>query len=314
MQEVLHSAGPQAAHIESLWWLTVAICAVVFIAILVAVGVAVMRKRVRVPMPPDLSVLTKKERGAEVAVVAALGVSLLGLIVLTLASFVTDRALASLGPPDLQIDVTGHQWWWDARYDDPDKQKIFTVANEIHIPVGKPVLLRLRADDVIHSFWVPNLSGKKDMIPGREATLTVQADKPGVYRGQCAEFCGAQHAKMALLFIADEKYEEWAAGQRKTAPEPSTDQQKRGRDLFVNGRCAMCHAIQGTAANARHAPDLTHLMSRQTLAAGAVPNSIGHLAGWILDPTSIKPGSNMPPNPMAPEDLHALLAYLGTLK
>jgi cytochrome c oxidase subunit 2 len=315
MQSILQSAGPQAAHIESLWWLTLAICTVVFLAILVAVAWAVMRKRRGdAATPPDISFITKKERGAELAVVAGLGVSLLGLIVLTVASFVTDRALASLGAPDLQIDVTGHQWWWDARYDDQDKSKIFTVANEIHIPVGKPVLLRLRADDVIHSFWVPNLSGKKDMIPGRDATLTLQADKPGIYRGQCAEFCGAQHAKMAFLVIADDKYEEWAAAQRKPAPQPSSDQQKRGRDLFVDGRCAMCHAIQGTTANARHAPDLTHLMSRQTLAAGAVPNSIGHLAGWILDPSSIKPGSNMPPNPMEPDDLHALLAYLGTLK
>jgi cytochrome c oxidase subunit 2 len=231
-----------------------------------------------------------------------------------LASFVTDRALASLGAPDLQIDVTGHQWWWDARYDDQDKSKIFTTANEIHIPVGKPVLLRLRSDDVIHSFWVPNLSGKKDMVPGRDQTLTLQADKPGVYRGQCAEFCGAQHAKMAFQVIADEHFDEWAAAQRQPAADPGNDQQKRGRDLFVNGRCAMCHAIQGTPANARHAPDLTHLMSRQTLAAGVLPNSIGHLAGWILDPSSIKPGTTMPPNPMEPDDLHALLAYLGTLK
>jgi cytochrome c oxidase subunit 2 len=315
MQSILQSAGPQAAHIESMWWLTLAMCTAVFLAILVALGLALMRKRRgSVAMPPDMSFITKKERGAELAVVAGVGVSLIGLIVLTLASFVTDRALASLGTPDLQIDVTGHQWWWDARYDNQDKSKIFTVANEIHIPVGKPVLLRLRAEDVIHSFWVPNLSGKKDMIPGREATLTLQADKPGVYRGQCAEFCGAQHAKMALLFVADEKYEDWAAAQRKPAPQPANDQQKRGRDLFVDGRCAMCHAIQGTTANARHAPDLTHLMSRQTLAAGAIPNSIGHLAGWILDPSSIKPGSNMPPNPMEPDDLHALLAYLETLR
>jgi cytochrome c oxidase subunit II len=315
MQDILHSAGPQAARIESLWWLTLAMCTVVFAAILVAVALAVMRKRHgAAATPPDLSFITRKERGAEVAVVASLGVSLLGLIVLTLASFVTDRALASLGAPDLEIDVTGHQWWWDARYDDQDKSKIFVVANEIHIPVGKPVLLRLKADDVIHSFWVPNLSGKKDMIPGREATLTLQADKPGTYRGQCAEFCGAQHAKMAFLVVADEKYEEWAEAQRRPAPEPANEQQRRGRELFVDGRCAMCHAIQGTPANAQRAPDLTHLMSRQTLAAGAVPNSIGHLAGWILDPSSIKPGTNMPPNPMQPDELHALLAYLATLK
>jgi cytochrome c oxidase subunit II len=161
---------------------------------------------------------------------------------------------------------------------------------------------------------VPNLGGKKDMIPGREATLTLQADKPGTYRGQCAEFCGTQHAKMALVVVADENFDSWAEAQRKPAPQPSGKDQQRGHELFVNGTCAMCHAIQGTAAQARRAPDLTHLASRSTLAAGSVPNSVGHLAGWILDPHSIKPGVNMPPNPMAPDDLHALLAYLGTLK
>jgi cytochrome c oxidase subunit II len=184
------------------------------------------------------------------------------------------------------------------------------------VPVGKTVLLRLRADDVIHSFWVPNLAGKKDLIPGREATLRLKADKEGVFRGQCAEFCGLQHAKMAFLVIAEppEKYEAWAAAQRNPAHEPRSAQEKRGRELFVTGRCAMCHAIQGTAANARRAPDLTHLSSRKTLAAGMLPNTLGHLAGWILDPQGIKPGVNMPANPMPADDLYALLAYLGTLK
>src|SRR3954468_19761777 len=286
MQSILQSAGPQAAHIESLWWLTLAICTVVFLAILVAVAWAVMRKRRGdAATPPDISFITKKERGAELAVVAGLGVSLLGLIVLTVASFVTDRALASLGAPDLQIDVTGHQWWWDARYDDQDKSKIFTVANEIHIPVGKPVLLRLRADDVIHSFWVPNLSGKKDLIPGRDATLTLQADKPGEYRGQCAEFCGFQHAKMAFVVIAEprEQYDAWAQSQRAPAPQPASEQAQRGQEIFVSGRCAMCRAIRGARAQGQRAPDLPHLAGRQTLAAGTLPNTVGHLAGWILD-------------------------------
>jgi cytochrome c oxidase subunit II len=163
---------------------------------------------------------------------------------------------------------------------------------------------------------VPNLAGKKDLIPGRDATLTLRADKPGTYRGQCAEYCGAQHAKMAFLVIADppEQYEAWAAAERRPAREPSEAQQRRGRDLFVNGRCGMCHAVQGTTAAARYGPDLTHFASRQTLAAGMLPNTLGYLAGWILDPQSIKPGANMPANPMQPPELHALLAYLGTLK
>jgi len=315
MQDILSAAGPQAERIEALWWLFVLVCGVVFVAILAALAWALWRTPRADPATlPDTSVLGRRQRGAEFAVAGAVALSTIGLVALAVASFVTDRAIASIGAPDIQIDVTANRWWWDIRYDHQDKSKIFTTANELHIPVGKPVLLRLRASDVIHSFWVPNLGGKKDMIPGRQSTITLQADKPGTYRGQCAEFCGAQHAKMALVVVADENFEEWAQAQRQPAPAPSGAQEKRGHDLFVNGPCAMCHAIQGTLAHGRRAPDLTHFSSRQTLAAGTLPNSLGHLAGWILDPHSIKPGVNMPPNPMSPDDLHALLAYLGTLK
>jgi cytochrome c oxidase subunit II len=314
-QDILASAGPGARHIEALWWLALAICLVVFLAVLAALAIAVWRApRADAAHAPDLSFLAKPERGAAIAVVAAVGVSALLLILLTVASFVTDRALAKIGPPQLEIVLTAHQWWWEAHYQHTDPSQNFVTANELHIPLGKPVLVRLKADDVIHSFWVPNLSGKKDLIPGRDATITVQADKAGTYRGQCAEFCGLQHAKMALLVTASDNYEDWASEQRKPAREPSTAEQKRGRELFVNGRCAMCHSIQGTEANAQHAPDLTHFASRETLAAGAVPNRVGYLAGWILDPHGIKPGVNMPANPMAPDELHALLAYLGGLK
>jgi len=316
-QHVLASVGPQALAIERLWWLTLIICTVVFIAVLAALACALFRApRGDLTTPPDLSSLTRPERGAALSVVAGITLCALLLVVLTIASFSTDRALASLGTPSLEIEVTGHQFWWEVRYSDTDPSRSFTTANEIHIPVGRPVLIKLKAEDVIHSLWVPNLAGKKDLIPGRDATLTLRADKPGTYRGQCAEYCGAQHAKMAFLLIADppEQYEAWAAAERKPAREPGEAEQRRGRDLFVNGRCGMCHAVQGTSAAARYGPDLTHFASRQTLAAGMLPNTVGHLAGWILDPQSIKPGANMPANPMPPAELHALLAYLGTLK
>jgi cytochrome c oxidase subunit 2 len=316
-QDMLQAAGPQAHHIEVLWWLTLAICLLVFAAVLGATAWALLRSpRADSATPPDLSSLVRPERLARVVVAAAVGISTLLLIVLTVASFATDRALARLGPPALEIEITGHRWWWEIRYEDPDPTRIFLTANELHIPAGKPVLLKLKADDVIHSFWVPALHGKKDLIPGRDATISLQADNPGMYRGQCAEFCGVQHAKMVFLVIAHtaQEYESWAEAQRKPAPEPASSQQKRGREVFLGGTCAMCHAIQGTSANARKAPDLTHLASRQTLAAGTVPNTIGHLAGWILDPQGIKPGVNMPANPMSSDDLHALLAYLQTLQ
>jgi cytochrome c oxidase subunit II len=312
VQDMLSAAGPQARHIEALWWLMLAVCLVVFLAVLGAVAWALWRApRAAATTRPDLASLARREYGAAIAVGLAVLVS--GLVLMA-ASFATDRRLGRLGAPVLEIEVTAHRWWWEARYESSDPSKTFVTANELHIPLGKPVLVRLRSDDVIHSLWVPALAGKKDLIPGREATLELQADKPGAYRGQCAEFCGAQHAKMAFVVIADDEYENWAAAQRKPAREPSGAEQERGRDIFLAGTCVMCHAIQGTSANARRAPDLTHLASRGTLAAGTVPNTVGHLAGWILDPQGIKPGVNMPANPMAPDDLRALLAYLTALQ
>ncbi|MFL6565263.1 MAG: cytochrome c oxidase subunit II [Burkholderiales bacterium] len=315
VQDMLSAAGPQARHIEALWWLMLAVCSVVFVAVLAALAWVLWRApRAAAGTPPDLRSLAQREGGTALAVALAVLVSGLLLIGLMVASFATDRGLGRLGPPELEIEVTAHRWWWEARYTSTEPSNTFVTANELHIPVGKPVLLRLRSDDVIHSLWVPALAGKKDLIPGREATLEVQADKPGTYRGQCAEFCGAQHAKMAFVVIADDEYENWAAAQRKPAREPSNADQERGRNIFLAGTCVMCHAIQGTSANARRAPDLTHLASRGTLAAGTVPNTVGHLAGWILDPQGIKPGVNMPANPMAPDDLQALLAYLTGLQ
>jgi cytochrome c oxidase subunit 2 len=229
----------------------------------------------------------------------------------------TDRVLAQLRDDRaVRIRVTSHQWWWDARYGGAEAAEMFTTANELHIPVGRPVVLTLESADVIHSFWVPALSGKKDLIPGRTATLRLQADRPGVYRGQCAEFCGTQHAKMALLIVAEpeDDFQRWATRQRQPAREPTDDLQRRGRDVFQQASCAMCHAIHGTRAGGRRAPDLTHLASRRTIAAGTLPNSVGNLAGWIVDPHRIKPGVNMPANALSPDDLHALLAFLRALE
>src|SRR5436190_10189802 len=232
-QDILASAGPQAEHIEALWWVTLALCAVVFAAVLFALAWALLRAPRGDPAtPPDLSSLVRPERGAAIAVVAGVALSAAGLVFLAVASYVTDRRLATLGTPAVEIELTAHRWWWEARYQDADPSRIFTTANELHIPIGQPVLIRLKADDVIHSFWVPNLSGKKDLIPGRDATLTLQAEKPGSYRGQCAEFCGLQHAKMALVVFADppEQYEAWAAAERKPAFPPAGEQAARGRE------------------------------------------------------------------------------------
>jgi cytochrome c oxidase subunit 2 len=247
----------------------------------------------------------------------AIGLSLAGLLLLFGATVATDRALAQLPLRDgVHIRLTGHQWWWEATYDDPQPSNVFTTANELHIPVGRAIALTLEADDVIHSFWVPSLHGKKDLIPGRTATFTFRADEPGTYRGQCAEFCGYQHANMALVVVAEspQQYEAWLARARAPAPPPNTDLEKRGQQVFMSSTCAMCHAIVGTQANAMHAPDLTHFASRQTLGAGALHNDPSALAAWIADPQRIKPGVRMPANALPSQDMQALVAYLQTLK
>jgi cytochrome c oxidase subunit 2 len=170
--------------------------------------------------------------------------------------------------------------------------------------------------DVIHSFWVPNLHGKKDMIPGQVNTFWLQADRPGVFRGQCAEFCGFQHANMALYVVAEpeDQFARWQAQQRQPAPEPATDAQRKGRDVFMASSCVLCHAVAGTSAGGVTGPNLTHVASRLSLAAGTLPNTRGHLAGWIVDPQLQKPGNNMPPNLLSPHELQALLSYLETLR
>jgi cytochrome c oxidase subunit 2 len=232
------------------------------------------------------------------------------------ASVVTGRAVATPGPDTLIVEVTGNQWWWTVEYDHPDPSLRVTTANELRLPVGRAVAIHLKSNDVIHSFWVPNLHGKIDLIPGRRNTIRLRADHPGIYRGQCAEYCGLQHANMAFTVIAEapEAFERWIVAQRQPAPEPSTPEQIRGREVVERGPCAMCHTVQGTRAGGRMGPDLTHVATRSTLAAGTVPNTPGYLAGWIADPQHLKPGTRMPSTGLSSSDLQAVLAYLGTLR
>jgi cytochrome c oxidase subunit II len=190
------------------------------------------------------------------------------------------------------------------------------TANEIHVPIGRPVVFKMSSHDVIHSFWAPNLQGKRDLIPGLSTAIWIEVDRPGVYRGQCAEFCGRQHAHMAFAIVAESgvEFTRWLEGQRRPAEQPHNSQEQHGQTVFVTSRCSMCHKIRGTQAYGTIGPELTHLASRETLAAGTLPNSRGHLAGWILDPQSVKPGTAMPPTPLAPDDLQDLIAYLEILR
>jgi cytochrome c oxidase subunit 2 len=215
------------------------------------------------------------------------------------------------------IKITGHQWWWQVEYEnEAEPSKMMTTANELHVPVGRPVKLNLQSSDVIHSFWVPNMHGKKDLVPGHPTDMWLRATQPGRFRGQCAEFCGLQHAHMRLTFVAEpsEQFDQWMQGQSSDAPPPVTPTAHRGLDVFMSNQCMMCHAISGTNARATVGPDLTHIGSRAMLASGAIPNTRGYLAGWIANPQNIKPGVRMPPNALASDDLNALLDYLESLK
>jgi cytochrome c oxidase subunit 2 len=275
------------------------------------------RGRGREGDPPDLSSLTRHERGPYLSVLWSVVISAILLLVLVVGSVVTDRALARMSLADaVNIDVTGHQWWWDLRYRGANPSDTFTSANELHVPVGRPIVIRLESSDVIHSLWVPTLSGKKDLIPGRTTTLQFRADQPGRYRGQCAEFCGFQHAFMAFEVIADppEQFDAWAAAQRQPAPEPTDATLRHGQEVFLRSACVMCHTIQGTDAGARTGPDLTHVGGRSTIAAGTLPNRPAELTRWIANPQDFKPGANMPATPLSSDDMGALVAYLGSLK
>jgi cytochrome c oxidase subunit 2 len=318
MHDALEAMGPQAGHILELWRIFLYTCTGVTAAIVVVLAVALLRApRARAGEPADLTTVDRAEPGPRRAVTYAVAGSTLGLLALIAASVFTDRALARLPLKDaVTIEVVGHQWWWTVRYLGQQPGDTFDTANEIHVPVGRPVLVQLKSDDVIHSLWVPSLSGKRDLIPGRTALMAFQADKPGLYEGRCAEFCGYQHAKMAFNVHADspEAFEDWRRQQLKPAVEPTDPQAVRGKELFLSASCAMCHSIQGTMAQGRRAPDLTHLAGRLTLAAGSLPNTPQDLASWIANPQQHKPGSNMPATPMSSDDLAAIVAYLGTLK
>jgi cytochrome c oxidase subunit 2 len=312
MQSALDPAGPQAARISELWWLMLAVCTAVFVAVIGFLLYAVLHVRRR-----EGADIRDDERRLTKGVIGAVAAAVVILFVLLVASISAGRGLASLSAPDaVNIEVIGHQWWWEVHYVDPIPSQRVITANEMHIPVGRPVVLQLKSHDVIHSFWAPNLHGKRDLIPGHVTTLTFQADKPGVFRGQCAEFCGYQHAQMAFLVVAEppEQFTAWLERQRQTTSQPSGGVQQRGQEVFLSSSCPLCHTIQGTPAAGKMAPDLTHLASRQTIAAGTLPNTPGHLAAWIIDPQHIKPGNKMPPNHLNPDDLQALLAYLESLE
>jgi cytochrome c oxidase subunit 2 len=328
MQDALAPAGIQAERILALWHVTLAVCTAVFVAVLLALFMAIRRgsrarrddaalgKRVD-GGPREAGLVKPHDTGSRRAVVAATAVSVLLLLGLVVADVVTDRSLSRLPMANpLHVEMVGHQWWWETRYERDGDRPGFVTANQLRLPVGRPVIVTLKAADVIHTFWVPNLHGKRDMIPGRQADITLRADRAGEYRGQCAEFCGAEHALMAFSVVADtpQDYAAWAERERQDAAHPQDERLRRGMGIFLGNACAQCHTVRGTPAAGTLGPDLTHLASRPLLAAGTIPNTPDNLSRWITEPGSLKPATTMPATTLPPQDLQALLAYLGSLR
>ena len=319
-QRLLDAQGPQSGRIASLMWAIIIVSAIVYVIVMGMLAFAIRRGRQRAAAGELADQQPATERRLTRAIVAATAASAALLLIYIVASATTGRAIAwprfGLAAPVLTVEVIGHQWWWEFRYQDSVSSRSLTTSNELHIPVGRPVQLVLESSDVIHSFWIPELHGKQDMIPGRQNSTWLEANRPGVWKAQCAEYCGHQHAKMLFDVVAEppERFERWYTSQLASAQEPMDSSSRRGRDVFMQGSCIMCHTINGTPAGSRVGPDLTHLASRPSIAAGTLPNTRGHLAGWIVDPQRIKPGARMPANQLSAADLTALLDYLQTLR
>lgn len=317
MASILDPHGPAARSIADLWWILFAVCAAIYVLVVVLLAYALFHRRKNEGRRPHGRVASSVERGAtRWIVVGGIALPAVVLPVLFIFTLISLADLSAEQPPELGIEIVGHQWWWEVRYPGAVGGRTVETANEIHIPVGAPVKLSLLSHDVIHSFWAPALHGKLDLVPGRSNSFWIQADTVGVYRGQCAEYCGVQHARMIFNVVAHPpaEFAAWLAHQRAPAREPHTTIERRGQEVFLESGCAACHAVRGTPALGSAGPDLTHLASRLTLAAGTVPNTKGHLAGWIANPQNIKPGNKMPSVPLSPDAFDALLAYLQILR
>ena len=313
----LRPVGPMAGHIEWLYWVIFWIAFVVFVLVVLGFARAAVKTHTSSEEMLPISKDPKGDRRAAWAVGSAITITVLTLFAVLFMSVITGKKVEGMssGNP-VTIQITGHQWWWEVTYPNPQADQILTTANEIHIPVGKPVVILTSSADVIHSFWAPSVHGKRDLIPGYSSAFWIQVDQAGTYPGRCAEFCGLQHAHMGFSIIAEDEatFEAWEQQQLKPATDPAGAEEAQGRDVFLTHSCIMCHTIRGTDAGSRMGPDLTHLASRKMIAAETLPNTTGALAGWIVDPQRIKPGNKMAPNPLAPDDLNALVTYLRTLQ
>ena len=303
------------------WFLIITSCVVVLI-IAVLVPVAALRRRARVATASkdatDLLTVDKQQEVSESRwlTIFAIAIPAVILTVAFLFSITTLDAVESpTHAPVATIVITGHQWWWEVAYRDSTGHA-FTTANELHIPVGQAVRVVVQTGDVLHAFWVPQLAGKMQLMPGQANQTWLEARTPGIYDGPCGMYCGSQHAHMRLTVVAEspEAYAGWLANQSRAAPTPTDTTIALGRTTFMRVGCAACHTIRGTRAGGGVGPDLTHFASRRMLGAGALPNTPGSLQAWIYSAQSIKPGADMPSMVVPVADLPPLIAYLETLR
>jgi cytochrome c oxidase subunit 2 len=315
-QSPLAPAGEQAASIHSLFWLMMAVCGFMYLLVLGGLGVSVWRawrRRGEIAEPS----INPADRGLNRTLLLWGGLIVAGLTTLIVGSFLVERTIAGARSRDaLEVRVTGHQWWWRIQVRDPATGGWIETANELHLPLGRTTRVSLGSSDVVHSFWVPNIAQKLDLIPGRINLVDLTPTRAGWFRGQCAEFCGVQHAHMALDVKVEspQEFARWLASQRRPAAVPAGPEVARGQQVVTQGQCAMCHAIRGTPAVGKAGPDLTHFGSRRSVAAGTLTMSRGAVQGWITQPQAVKPGTMMPPVALSPADADAASRYLMGLK
>lgn len=312
IQSPLDPAAEQAGRLFGLLSLMTWVCGVFYLLVMIFLGWALWRTRRRLG-GCDPVAEQRLGRGLWLWAIVIVG----GLIVLVVGSFLADRGLAEArGRAALQVRITAHQYWWRVEYRQPNSGRWIETANELHLPLGATTRISLRSADVIHSFWVPNIAGKMDVIPGRTNVIDVTPRRDGWFRGQCAEFCGLQHTRMAL----DAKVESaaafrlWLAQQGKDALPPGQVTEARGLAIATSDRCASCHRVRGTSASGDVGPDLTHVGSRRSIAAGTMPMTRAALQGWVAQPQALKPGTMMPAVALEPADADALSLYLAGLK
>jgi cytochrome c oxidase subunit 2 len=313
-QSALAPQGLQAEQIRSTLFIFLAVAAIVWIAVVAVLGIGLLRRKRTADRPLDLHQSYEERSGR---VILALGIATTAIVLgLSFVSYAGQRTVFAKGENALTLKIIGHQWWWEVRYEGDSPHRSFVTANEIRIPTGQPVKVELESADVIHSFWVPSLTGKMDLITGQKNELQFTAKNAGVYRGQCAEFCGLQHAHMAFAVLAlpPDEFGRWRDHENQSANSPADPLGKRGEALFRARGCALCHNISGTLAGGQLGPDLTHIGSRTTIAAGTLPNTPATLGAWVSDPQHIKPGNLMPSMPLQSDELIAILHYLEQLK